>query len=196
MAKKNKIDFEKEFENFEEESLKDIQENCEDTGSVELNLDNETGEDVNNQCDCEQCEQENNESYYLNLAQRVQAEFDNYRKRTRQAELDAKEKGRIEAVLELLPIVDSLDNAKKIALNEETQDAINIIEKQLYQCFDKLGVKKMNSLGATFDANVHNAIMVGQDESHEDDVIIQVFQEGFTMNDKVIRYAMVQVNKR
>ena len=146
--------------------------------------------------ECCECEKESKETYYLNLAQRVQAEFDNYRKRTRQAEIDAKNQGKIDAVLELLPIVDSLDNAKKIALSEETLDAINIIEKQLYQCFDKLNVKKMNSLNAPFDANIHNAIMVGQDETLEDDTVMQVFQEGFTMNDKVIRYAMVQVNKK
>ena len=54
----------------------------------------------------------------------------------------------------------------------------------------------MNSLNAPFDANVHNAILVGQDETLEDDTVMQVFQEGFTMNDKVIRYAMVQVNKK
>ena len=193
MAKKNKIDFEKEFENFEEETLNS--QNFEDTGSEQINEEQETCEN-NNTCACEECVDNSKELYYLGLAQRVQAEFDNYRKRTRQAEIDAKEKGKIDAVLELLPIVDSLDNAKKIALSEESKDAINIIEKQLYQCFDKLNVKKMNSLNAPFDAKLHNAILVGQDDSFEDDTIIQVFQEGFTMNDKVIRYAMVQVNKK
>ena len=193
MAKKNKIDFEKEFENFEEEVQSS--QNFEDTGSVQINEEPETSEN-NNTCACEECVEASKEMYYLGLAQRVQAEFDNYRKRTRQAEVEAKEKGKIDAVLELLPIADSLDNAKKVALSEESQDAINIIEKQLYQCFEKLGVKKMNSLNAPFDANVHNAILVGQDETLEDDTVMQVFQEGFTMNDKVIRYAMVQVNKK
>ena len=196
MAKKNKIDFEKEFENFEEETLNKNTENIEDTGSAQINTEFETCENNNESCECEECKEESKEMYYLGLAQRVQAEFDNYRKRTRQAEIDAKEKGKIDAVLELLPIVDSLDNAKKIALSEEALDAINIIEKQLYQCFDKLNVKKMNSLYAPFDANIHNAILVGQDETLEDNTVMQVFQEGFTMNDKVIRYAMVQVNKK
>lgn len=196
MAKKNKIDFEKEFENFEEETLNKNTENFEDTGTSQINTDFDSCGSDKETCACEECKEESKELYYLGLAQRVQAEFDNYRKRTRQAEIDAKEKGKIDAVLELLPIVDSLDNAKKIALSEESKDAINIIEKQLYQCFDKLNVKKMNSLNAPFDAKLHNAILVGQDDSLEDDTIMQVFQEGFTMNDKVIRYAMVQVNKK
>lgn len=196
MAKKSGIDFEKEFENFEEdtsmaenvceENIESQNSFCDDEG-----LNNSQG-DQNEQ----QVFEESKESYYLSLAQRVQADFDNYRKRTRLMEGEAYNNGIVKAVLELLPVVDSIDNARKVVSNEQALDAINIIEKQIYMCFDKLNVKRMNSLGAMFDANFHNAVLCGTDPSQEEDVILQVFQEGFTMNDKVLRYAMVQVNKR
>ena len=190
MSKKKNIDFDKEFENFDKEFEQD------NSVNQDVPTQEETTQEQEEQCNCEECQEESKEAFYLNLAQRVQAEFDNYRKRTKDLELESKNKGVAQAVLELLNVIDSIESAKKLLKEPESLDAISVIEKQFYMCFEKLGVKKIESLGKQFDPTVHNAIMCAQDYTQEDDIILQVFQEGFTLNDKVIRYAMVQVNKR
>lgn len=147
-------------------------------------------------CDC--CNHDDNlqEAYnYLELAQRIQAEFENYRKRTQSAEREAKQKGIMEAVEKLLPVVDSVDIAKKQVTDESLLNALEVINKQIFQSLESLGVKKIEALGKPFDPNYHNAIMTGEDAEKEADIVLEEYQQGFTLGDKVIRYSVVKVNK-
>lgn len=167
--------------------------NC---GNHEHTCNHEHCECEDDDCDC--CSHDDNmqEAYnYLELAQRVQAEFENYRKRTQSAEKEARQKGIIEAVEKLLPVVDSVDIAKKQVTDENLLNALEIINKQIFQSLESLGVKKIEALGKTFDPNFHNAIMTGEDAEKQPDIVLEEYQQGFTLNDKVIRYSVVKVNK-
>jgi len=135
------------------------------------------------------------ELYYLNLAQRVQAEFDNYRKRTRESETEARERGIKYAVENLLPIMDTIQNAKTMLKDEASLKSVQVIENQVLKCFDNIGVHKIDALNQPFDPNLHNAILTGDDSNYPSDTVLEVYQEGFKLNDKVIRHSVVKVNK-
>lgn len=132
---------------------------------------------------------------YLELAQRVQAEFDNYRKRTAQAEKNAKQKGIMEAVEKILPIIDSVDNAKRQVSDENFTKALDLINSQIVQSLAGLGVERIEAVGKEFDPNYHNAILTGNDTTKLEDEILQEFQAGFKLGEKVIRHSVVMVNK-
>lgn len=141
-------------------------------------------------------EQASKEQEYLLLAQKTQAEFENYRKRTIKAESEARLNGIVEAVSKFLPVLDSFDMAIKQETNEEYVKANSMILNQLNKALEDLGVKKIDALNQQFDYNLHNAIMVDNNEEAENNQILQVFQEGYILKDKVIRHSIVKVNKK
>ncbi|MBQ0017562.1 MAG: nucleotide exchange factor GrpE [Clostridiales bacterium] len=167
----------------EEEALKKSNHKCECDENCECDCDDE--------CECG-CHDEVN---YLEMAQRIQAEFDNYRKRTVESEKQARQKGIIDAVEKILPVIDSIENAKRQVSDEVFKKSIDLINVQLYQCLENLGVKKIDALNKPFNPNFHNAIMTGEDKNFEQDIVLEVFQDGFMLNDKVIRHSVVKVNK-
>ena len=127
---------------------------------------------------------------YLRLA----AEFDNFRKRTVKEKEQSYGNGRADAVEKLLPVYDNLERA----LNQPTEDAaykkgVELTMNELVKIFTGLGVEIFGSVGDSFDPNLHNAVMHMEDESLGENVIAQVFQKGFKVGDKIVRFAMVQV---
>ena len=106
---------------------------------------------------------------YLRLA----AEYDNFRKRTAKEKEGSYQNGKSDAVAKLLPVYDNLERA----LNQPTG----------------LGVEIFGAPGDGFDPTIHNAVMHVEDEALGENVIAQVFQKGFRLGDKVVRFAMVQV---
>lgn len=127
---------------------------------------------------------------YLRLA----ADYDNYRKRTVKEKDQAYGHGKADAVAKLLPVYDNLERA----LNQETQDAaykkgVEMTMTELVKIFTGLGVEIFGAVGDTFDPNLHNAVMHTEDESLGENVITAVFQKGFKLGDKIVRFAMVQV---
>ena len=115
---------------------------------------------------------------------RLLAEYDNYRTRSIKADTGSK----------FLPVYDNL----RRALAQETGDeayrkGVEMIMTQFEQTLEKLGVTKIKSLGQTFDPNRHNAVMHVDDEEKGENEIVEVFQEGFQIGDKIIRFAMVKV---
>ncbi len=127
---------------------------------------------------------------YLRLA----AEYDNFRKRTAKEKEGSYQNGRADAVEKLLPVYDDLDRA----LNQPTADegykkGVELTMNNLIKIFTTLGVEIFGQVGDSFDPNIHNAIMHTEDESLGENVISQVFQKGFRMGDKIVRFAMVQV---
>ena len=127
---------------------------------------------------------------YLRLA----ADYDNFRKRTLKEKEQSYSNGKADAVEKLLPVYDNLERA----LNQETEDAaykkgVEMTMTQLVGILNGLGVEIFGEAGETFDPNIHNAVMHIEDENAAENTIVQVFQKGFKMGDKIVRFAMVQV---
>ena len=127
---------------------------------------------------------------YLRLA----AEYDNYRKRSQKEKESLYTDIRSETVEKFLPVYDNLERA----LAQETQDAafkkgVEMTMNQLVSVMEKLGVVSFGAAGEAFDPQLHNAVMHVEDEALGENVIAEVFQKGFKVGDKVVRFAMVKV---
>ena len=125
---------------------------------------------------------------------RLAAEYDNFRKRTVKEKEASYGNGKADAVAKLLPVYDNLERA----LNQPTEDAaykkgVELTMNELVKIFTALGVEIFGNVGDEFDPNLHNAVMHIDDETLGENVIAQVFQKGFKIGDKVVRFAMVQV---
>ena len=125
---------------------------------------------------------------------RLAAEYDNFRKRTIKEKEASYGNGKSDAVAMILPVYDNLSRA----LNQETQDAaykkgVELTMNELVKILTGLGVEIFGAPGDTFDPNLHNAVMHTEDESLPENTIAQVFQKGFKIGEKVVRFAMVQV---
>ena len=125
---------------------------------------------------------------------RVAAEFDNFRKRTIKEKEASYGNGKADAVAKLLPVYDNLERA----LNQPTEDeaykkGVELTMNELVKIFTGLGVEIFGEVGETFDPNLHNAVMHIENEELGENVIAAVFQKGFKIGDKVVRFAMVQV---
>ncbi len=125
---------------------------------------------------------------------RLAAEFDNFRKRTVKEKELSYTNGKSDAVEKLLPVYDNLERA----LNQSTEDAaykkgVEMTMNELVKIFAGLGVEIFGAVGDAFDPELHNAVMHTEDDSLGENVISQVFQKGFRLGDKIVRFAMVQV---
>ena len=125
---------------------------------------------------------------------RVAAEFDNFRKRTIKEKEASYGNGKADAVSKILPIYDNLERA----LNQPTEDAaykkgVEMTMNELLKIFGTLGVEVFGNPGDEFDPNLHNAVMHTDDENLGENTVAQVFQKGFKVGEKVVRFAMVQV---
>ena len=125
---------------------------------------------------------------------RLLAEYDNYRKRSQKEKDSLYADIKADIVTKFLPVYDNLVRA----LNQGTEDeayrkGVEMIMNQFCQTLEKLGVTKTESLGQKFDPKFHNAVMHVDDEEKGENEIVEVFQEGFMLGEKVIRFAMVKV---
>ena len=125
---------------------------------------------------------------------RLAAEYDNFRKRTVKEKEASYGNGKADAVAKMLPVYDNLERA----LNQETSDAaykkgVEMTMNELVKIFTSLGVEIFGNAGDEFDPNLHNAVMHIDSEELGENVIAQVFQKGFKIGEKVVRFAMVQV---
>ena len=125
---------------------------------------------------------------------RLAAEYDNFRKRTIKEKEASYGNGKADAVAKMLPVYDNLERA----LNQETTDAafkkgVEMTMAELVKIFTALGVEIFGNVGDQFDPNLHNAVMHIENEDLGENSISAVFQKGFKIGDKVVRFAMVQV---
>ena len=125
---------------------------------------------------------------------RLAAEYDNFRKRTTKEKDASYTNGKADAVAKLLPVYDNLERA----LNQPTEDAafkkgVEMTMTELVNIFTGLGVEIFGNVGDAFDPNLHNAVMHIDDENLGENTISMVFQKGFKIGEKVVRFAMVQV---
>ena len=125
---------------------------------------------------------------------RLAAEYDNFRKRTIKEKEASYGNGKADAVAKMLPVYDNLERA----LNQETSDTaykkgVEMTMNELVKIFTSLGVEIFGNVGEQFDTNLHNAVMHIENEDLGENSISAVFQKGFKIGDKVVRFAMVQV---
>ncbi len=138
------------------------------------------------------------EEEYLALAQRIQADFDNYRKRNVSLRADALADGKVEAIKAFLPVMDNLERALETERKNNTEgslmEGLELVLKQMAQALADLGVEEIEAAGKPFDPACHNAVMqIPCAEGQKPGEVAQVFSKGYKIKDKVIRYSMVQV---
>ena len=129
---------------------------------------------------------------------RLYAEFDNFKKRS-QREKDARYGDAvIDTVKEILAVADNLERALALEVTGEeaqkTQEGVAMVYKQLQETLSKLGVTEIKALGEQFDPNLHNAVMHIEDETVDDNTVVEEFMKGYIYNNtRVIRHSMVKV---
>jgi molecular chaperone GrpE len=131
---------------------------------------------------------------YKNLLQRVQADFDNYRKRNVDSIRAARADGNNDVIAGLLPIADAIDRALTMIADDKSREGVALIQRQMDTLLSKFGVCEMKASGECFDPGLHNAILQIEDAENAGKVV-EVLQKGYTRDGKVLRHAMVKVAK-
>ncbi|SET61671.1 molecular chaperone GrpE [Oceanobacillus limi] len=153
-------------------------------------------ESANLKGEIERLQKEKEEIY--NRMLRNQAEFDNFKKRTqREKEADRKYKSQ-DLVNELLPAIDNFERALQTETTEENKnlvEGITMVYKQLTDALQSQGVEVIETVGKEFDPTYHHAVMQVEDEEVDSNIIVEELQKGYVLKDRVIRPAMVKVNK-
>lgn len=131
---------------------------------------------------------------YLDMAQRVQAEFENYRRRTQSVQREAFDDGAKAFIKTILPVCDNLERA--IDSNKEAspfQEGVQLVLKQLLDALEKRGVTPIDRAGLPFDPKLEDAVMQGSPDEGEPGTVCAVVLKGYQMGDSVLRHAMVKV---
>lgn len=129
---------------------------------------------------------------------RLNAEFQNYRKRVEKEKSEIFKYGTEKVMIEMLPIMDNFERALAASDQENSEgkviEGIKLIKKSLDDFFDRNGVKKIDALNQAFDPIKHHAVMTVESEEHTSEHVIEVLQDGYLLHDKVIRPSMVKVS--
>jgi molecular chaperone GrpE len=129
---------------------------------------------------------------------RLQADYDNFRRRTRDEKSQERKLRALELVQELLPVLDNFKRALEIeTTNEETQglkQGLEMVYRQFFDAMKKEGVEEVDALNQPFDPNLHQAVMQEETDGVEPNTVVAVFQSGYSLNGRVIRPAMVKVS--
>jgi molecular chaperone GrpE len=130
---------------------------------------------------------------------RTAADYDNFRKRTRRELEDAQRRGRESVIKDLLPVFDNLERAALHADGAQdvkaVADGLRIVLKQFNDTLDRMGVKRVPTVGSAFDPNVHEAIQHLESHEHPAGVVLNEVQPGYSMGDRLVRAALVVVSK-
>lgn len=127
-------------------------------------------------------------------AQRVTADMENMKKRNKNIASDMYNEGKKDVVLKLLPVLDNMERAFSIEMDESVKTGLNNVVKMFVDTLEKLGVTEIEALGNELDPNLHNVLMQVDDEANSGK-IVNVFEKGYMMGDKVLRHASVVVAK-
>ena len=128
------------------------------------------------------------EDKYLRMA----AEYDNFRRRSREEKDALYELATADTVKELLPIIDNLDRAKAFTDGSQVLEGLKMISSATAGVFERLGVEEFGKVGETFDPNIHNAVFHIEDEAYGEGEVVEVFQKGYKKGKHIIRFAMVK----
>lgn len=179
----------------QESETNEEKEQCEDDVGEER-IKKLTAEIERLQAEVERLQEEKEKTYDKML--RIQAEYENYKKRSlREREAERKYKSQ-DLANELLPAIDNFERALQVEVTDETAnfvEGMEMIYKQLIDALAAQGVEQMETVGQEFDPNLHHAVMQAEDEETESNIIVEELQKGYKLKDRVIRPAMVKVNK-
>lgn len=129
---------------------------------------------------------------------RLQAEYENFKKRTEKEKLADRKYKSQELASELLPALDNFERALKVEVTDSNRnliEGITMVYNQLLEALKTQGVEKIEAVDETFDPNLHHAVMQVEEEDKESNIIVEELQPGYMLKDRVIRPAMVKVNK-
>lgn len=126
------------------------------------------------------------------IVQRLQAEFDNYRRRTSEQTKLLREEGRAEVIEKLLPVLDSFYQAARIINDKSVLDGVNLIFDMLNTVLNGFGLKQIDALNTEFNPQYHNAVLT-REEKGKSGMVVEVIQDGYILSGKVIRPASVIV---
>ena len=196
--------------NLEEEKKDTCEDNCtcEENCKCDENCKKDETCKCGDKCDCEceeneecHCEEEckckrKDEPDYLALAQRIQAEFENYRRRMADQLVIERQEGVVSVINVFLPCLDTFKEAKKSITDEKVLEGVNMIENKIMDALDRLEVERIEAVGQKFDPNFHDVIAVMHNQNYDDDIILEEYQAGYKYKGKVIRYSKVIVNKK
>lgn len=174
MAKKKAE--EKETKLAEETVEETVEEKAEETPAEEVNEFEQKWKDVNDK--------------YL----RTLAEYDNYRKRTIKEKESIYPEAKATVVEKFLPLMDNFQRAIESAENKDAfYDGIVMLKKQMDEVFVALGVEEIKAVGEEFNPELHNAVMHVEDEEAGENIVVEEFQKGYKIGDRVVRHSMVKV---
>lgn len=123
---------------------------------------------------------------------RMAAEYDNFRRRSREERDALYESAVADTVGELLQIIDNLERAANYDDGEKVKEGLILTAKSTISVFEKLGIEEFGKVGDTFDPNLHNAVLHVEDEALGEGEIVEVFQKGYKKGKHIIRFAMVK----
>jgi molecular chaperone GrpE len=129
---------------------------------------------------------------------RLQADFENYKRRVEKEKQSLISYAVEDMMCELLPVIDNFDRALEINDTENFKgfyDGVEMIKKQLLDALKKQGLEEIEAEGKPFDPNYHNAVLQQESEEYDSETVIQVYQKGYMIKEKVIRPSMVVVSK-
>ncbi|MBR2397761.1 MAG: nucleotide exchange factor GrpE [Clostridia bacterium] len=127
---------------------------------------------------------------------RLLADFENFKRRNQTAISTAYVDGKVDVIKGFLDVVDNLERATLTMTDESDKKGVELIKKQCDELFKKLGVAEIETLNNPFNPNLHNAVMQVEAENESQvDTCVEVFQKGYTLDGKVIRYSVVKVAK-
>lgn len=125
---------------------------------------------------------------------RLMAEYDNFRKRTAKEKSETFSDAVVKTMSEILPVIDNFERAISADTADESfKSGVVMIFNQLKESLKKIGIEEINPIGQQFDPNIANAVNQIEDENLGENEVAQVFQKGYRLGDKIIRYAMVVV---
>jgi len=128
------------------------------------------------------------------LAIRLQADFENYKKRNKTVATDMYNEGIADAFAAIVPVLESFDHAEQNAKDEHEKEGLALIKKQFSEVLAKYSVEELGNVGEEFNPSIHNAMMQVQPEKPEDaGKVLAVFNKGYRIGEKVLKYALVQV---
>ncbi|MCM3663947.1 nucleotide exchange factor GrpE [Mesobacillus subterraneus] len=130
---------------------------------------------------------------------RLQADFDNFRRRSR-IELEASAKYRAQSIItDLLPAIDNFERAMKMEVDNEQakslMQGVDMVYRSLLDALKNEGVEVIEAVGKEFDPHLHQAVMQAEDENYGPNIVVEEFQRGYMLKDRIIRPAMVKVNQ-
>ncbi len=190
-----------DIKNEKEHDANDVNEDIEsnlDATKEEMNTQEEQdGNDIS--FELEKCQEEVEE--YKNKYLRLNADFQNYRRRTEKEKSDIYQFGSEKIIVDMLTILDNLERAilsidiKKDGGNNGLIDGIQMVYKQFKDALSKHGVEEIECLGEEFDPNCHHAVIQEDHDEKDSNLVLEVFEKGYKLNTKIIRPSMVKVSK-